>query len=293
MIKYFLTKLESSSHRGVVIAAAETVFSIAHSVLQFVPGKQRCPVCGALLITLYRPVFSKVLIEEWKLNAEWEGFYNHREGEICISCGGSIRGRQLGLALLNWLNRSRSLAESNALAAIYHPSVQKLKIAEINSCGGLHKKLSWLANVSYSEFEPQDKSIRHEDLLGLTYGDESFDVVLHSDTLEHIPDIDKALSEIWRVLKPGGATVFSIPIVRDGRPTLVRAKLQEGAMKQFHPPSYHGGSYQATRQYLVCYEFGEDFIDRLKSHGFQVELLEHPENPAGVTFTAVKSLHKA
>jgi SAM-dependent methyltransferase len=288
MLKSLLTRLESSSKRGAVIAAAEAVFRIAHSMLQFIPGNPRCPVCGAFLITLYRPVYSKALINESKLNAQWEDYFNHREGEICISCGGSIRGRQMGLALVNWINRTLGTDFQNAQSALCYTGGRRLKIAEINSCGGVHKILSRLPNVSYSEFEPQDKSIRHEDLLGLSYEDDFFDIVLHSDTLEHIPDVDRALSEIWRVLKPGGAMIFSIPIVRDGRATLVRAKFQGGQIKHVYPPSYHGGSYQATNQYLVFYEFGLDFLNLLKSRGFTVDLLEYPGNPAAVTFTAIK-----
>jgi SAM-dependent methyltransferase len=289
MFKLLLKRLESSPNRRAVIAAAEAVFRIAKSVLQYAPGSPRCPVCGSLLLCIYRPVFSRQLIDEWNLNAKWEEWYNHREGEICLSCGGSIRGRQMGSALVNWINQTLGTDFQNAQLAFRDEKAQILKIAEINSCGGVHKIINRLPNVSYSEFEPHDHRIRHENLLGLSYGDESFDIILHSDTLEHIPDIDKALSEIWRVLKPGGAMIFSIPIVRDGRPTLVRAKLQDGEIKHFHPPSYHGGSYQTTSQYLVCFEFGEDFMDLLKSHGFKVELLEYPENPAAVTFTAIKS----
>jgi SAM-dependent methyltransferase len=288
MIKSLLTRLESSSNRRAVIAVAEAVFAITHSVLQYIPGRPRCPVCGALLFRIYRPVFSKQLIDEWKINPQWEGFYNRREGEICLSCGGSIRGRQIGSALVNWINRTLGTNFLNAQIALRDLRVRSLRIAEINSCGGVHKILNALPNVFYSEFEPQDKTIRHENLLTLSYGDESLDIVLHSDTLEHVPDIDRALSEIFRVLKPGGSMIFSVPIVRDGRDTLVRAKLENGEIKHFSPPSYHGGSYQTTSQYLVCYEFGEDFIALLKNHGFTVELLECPDNPAAVTFTAIK-----
>lgn len=288
MTKYLLSIVESCTSRKFVVAISGVFFSIAHTIFQFIPGKPRCPVCGALLICVYRPVLSKKLIDEWNLTADWEVLFNRRDGEICISCGGSIRGRQMGLALVNWINRARGADFQNAQAAFLDKSVRMLRIAEINSCGGIHKILNRLPYVSYSEYEPYDQRIRHEDLLGLSYGDESFDIALHSDTLEHIPDIDRALSEIWRVLKPGGAMIFSIPIVRDGRPTLVRAKLGNRGIKQFYPPSYHGGSYQTTSQYLVCYEFGEDFMDLVKSHGFKVELLEYPENPAAVTFTAIK-----
>lgn len=38
----------------------------------------------------------------------------------------------------------------------------------------------------------------------LPYGDERFDVVIAMDTLHHVPDPDRAVAEVQRVLKPGG-----------------------------------------------------------------------------------------
>lgn len=43
------------------------------------------------------------------------------------------------------------------------------------------------------------------------FPDGSFDGVLCSSVLEYIPDIDAALNEFYRVLKPGGALLVSIP----------------------------------------------------------------------------------
>lgn len=42
----------------------------------------------------------------------------------------------------------------------------------------------------------------------LPYANESFDGVVMSDVLEHFHDLRKALSEVYRVLKPGGAFVL-------------------------------------------------------------------------------------
>ncbi len=42
----------------------------------------------------------------------------------------------------------------------------------------------------------------------LPFEDESFDAVLGHAILHHIPDLDKAFSEFFRVLKPGGVIVF-------------------------------------------------------------------------------------
>ena len=54
----------------------------------------------------------------------------------------------------------------------------------------------------------------HEDRRGLTYADESVDTALRSDSLEHVLDVDLTLSEVRRVLKPGRASIFSVPIIR-------------------------------------------------------------------------------
>lgn len=45
----------------------------------------------------------------------------------------------------------------------------------------------------------------------LPFADESFDRVICSEVLEHLPDVDLALSEIDRVLKPGGRFALSVP----------------------------------------------------------------------------------
>ncbi|MBU0679194.1 MAG: class I SAM-dependent methyltransferase [Verrucomicrobia bacterium] len=44
------------------------------------------------------------------------------------------------------------------------------------------------------------------------FGDNSFDVCLFNETIEHLPfNPFHPLSEIWRVLKPGGLMIFSVP----------------------------------------------------------------------------------
>jgi SAM-dependent methyltransferase len=45
----------------------------------------------------------------------------------------------------------------------------------------------------------------------LPFGSGTFDVVVASDVLEHIADDVGAVAEIGRVLRPGGALVFSVP----------------------------------------------------------------------------------
>ncbi len=45
----------------------------------------------------------------------------------------------------------------------------------------------------------------------LSYEDNSFDAIVAFDVLEHIPNDQKAVNEIMRVLKPGGFFIFTVP----------------------------------------------------------------------------------
>ena len=49
------------------------------------------------------------------------------------------------------------------------------------------------------------------DLLSLPFPDASFDVVMASEVLEHIPDDDLAMAEIARVVRPGGRVAVTVP----------------------------------------------------------------------------------
>jgi SAM-dependent methyltransferase len=49
------------------------------------------------------------------------------------------------------------------------------------------------------------------DALDLPFADGTFDCVIASEILEHVPQDDKAIAELVRVLKPGGALAITVP----------------------------------------------------------------------------------
>jgi SAM-dependent methyltransferase len=51
------------------------------------------------------------------------------------------------------------------------------------------------------------------DGMHLPFADNEFDAVLSSQVLEHVPSIHNSLKEIYRVLKPGGQVLLSLPFV--------------------------------------------------------------------------------
>jgi len=65
---------------------------------------------------------------------------------------------------------------------------------------------------------PDARIVELEPDAALPFGDGSFDLVLCAETIEHVRDVQLLLSEIRRVLRPGGTlaltTPASLPVIR-------------------------------------------------------------------------------
>jgi SAM-dependent methyltransferase len=120
------------------------------------------------------------------------------------------------------------------------------------------------ASYSYSHFfegvpvGSMHKGIRCEDLEHLTFPDDAFDLFITQDVLEHVFRPDLAVREIMRVVKPGGAHVFTTPKHKDFRTTRQRARLDGGVVKHILDPEYHGNPVGDGRA-LVTWDYGDDF----------------------------------
>ncbi len=93
-----------------------------------------------------------------------------------------------------------------------------LTIYNTEAEGAVHQRLAGMKNYICSEYfgdryEPGAlmNGVRHEDLQALSLADGSVDLVLSSDVFEHIPEPYEAHAEVYRILKPGGRHVFTVP----------------------------------------------------------------------------------
>jgi Glycosyltransferase WbsX/Methyltransferase domain len=105
---------------------------------------------------------------------------------------------------------------------------------------------------------------RSEDLERQTFPDQCFNLVITQDVFEHIFDADAAFCEIARTLKPGGAHVFTVPLVNKERPTQRRASRgSDGAILYHGAPEYHGNPVSAHGS-LVTWHWGFDIVNRIQ-----------------------------
>ena len=130
-------------------------------------------------------------------------------------------------------------------------------------CGdGLFAKMGWAtgkfsAGCDMNEMSLKDarRNGKHERLdqcdagKHLPYPDAHFDLVFDNSALEHIPDLNRSLSEISRVLKPGGVFAFNVLNHR----YFEWWPLDEESMKAYREwqPFYHALSLEQWRKELL------------------------------------------
>lgn len=116
--------------------------------------------------------------------------------------------------------------------------------------------------------------ILHGDICASTFPDAVFDLVLSGDVFEHVPDLDQALYECARILRPGGALLATFPFLFD-RDTSVRfARLVDGEIEHLvTPPIYHGDPIDPAG--CLVFEIPAwDMIDRAETAGFSDASIE-------------------
>jgi SAM-dependent methyltransferase len=198
------------------------------------------------------------------LGPEEVDYIDAQQGTCCGQCGSNLRSIALADALRSFLATDALLIE-----AISSPRAAGLSVLEINEAGSLTPILRRLPGYRFGAYPAVD-------MTALPYPDGSLDLVVHSDTLEHVPNPVRALSECRRVLKPSGALCCTVPVVV-GRMSRDRTGL---------PKSFHGSADVLPDDYIVQTEFGADFWTYLFRAGFSRTQLNAVSYPAAMAILA-------
>ncbi|HEX4599659.1 MAG TPA: methyltransferase domain-containing protein [Burkholderiaceae bacterium] len=196
-----------------------------------------CPICNA------RRLF--IRLKDYEIAAR------------CLAC----RASAVSLSIVSVL---RQLA----------PDLHAMDTYELSSRGPLYRYLktrarTLTASEYFDDVAPGEfhNGIQCQDVQRLTHDDARFDLCTSTEVFEHVPEDAKAFSEVFRVLRPNGLLVFTVPI-HDGPRTLERAVLTStGEVRHLLPPQYHGDPLRSGR-ILAFRTYGQDVTERLQHAGF-------------------------
>ncbi len=171
-----------------------------------------------------------------------EGFdgLGHSESAGCPSCGAIGRDRFLFLCLQQRV-----------------PEQAGLTLLETSPRLGRDYRAAMRHWFDYRASDYDDRAHRADlvlDLQDIDLPDDSLDVVLCSHVLEHLPDTDRALDELYRVVKPGGHLLLLVPVL-------------QGETAPPTEPEFHDDTTE------VFWRFGPDLTGRLAGRGFDVHIL--------------------
>jgi SAM-dependent methyltransferase len=196
---------------------------------------ERCVCCGSDAL-IQTDVLWQGLIDEWRLSPSEVTYIQRQQGLHCGTCGTNLRAMALASAMMRALGYDGWFKEF-----VESERAQTLRVLEINPVGLLTQYLARMARhtlVAYPDV----------DMLHLPFPESTWDLVVHSDTLEHVAHPIRGLAECRRILVDGGICAFTVPMIVD-RLTLSRAGM---------PPSYHGNPEMENDDHVVHTEFGCD-----------------------------------
>ena len=205
--------------------------------------RYRCPFCRAKLKLFLPSGRAFPVIQEKHIIGG-----GYRQNAICPICGSMDRERLLYLYL-----RYKTDIFKRPTRVMHIAPESKIK-------SFLRKK----TNINYLTCDLNRRDVTMvTDLTNVSCLDNSFDAVICNHVLEHIIDDRKAMSELYRILKPGGWAILQVPI---------SASL-ESTYEDFSilTPSERERVFGQADHVRI---YARDYTQRLEQVGFSVDIFE-------------------
>ena len=121
-----------------------------------------------------------------------------------------------------------------------------------------------MVNVEYVTADIFKKDVLVKmNITDIQFPDDSFDAIICNHVLEHIIDDGKAMSELYRTLRPGGWAILQVPV----------SQVLTNTYEDFSITTMEGRE-EAFGQYDHVRIYAEDYQDRLAQAGFTVSVFK-------------------
>jgi SAM-dependent methyltransferase len=201
--------------------------------------------------------------------------YNNwpRDFTRCPICNSLVRERALKYIMDNkiLINDSSIIHESSPSGALHNYFLKKYKNYTYSY---------YFNNISNGEFN--NDGIQCVDLNKIPFNDNTFDLFITLDVFEHLFTPEIAIKEIYRVLKPGGSYIMTVPVENENEKTektcyindnneIIHIQTKKSIEKNVLL-EYHGNPIDNSGS-IVTYYYGYDIINMIeKNTNFKVEL---------------------
>lgn len=245
--------LISENLGGKVSSLRNRVYRTQERLIHF-GFNQQCPMCNASVRRFFPEGERHAVL--FDLNVIGGGL---RDGAICPICNSVDRERLVYLFL-----NERQLVKSG---------MRMMHVAPEAVLGGWlrhHIGTGYMSADLMANFVDQKV-----DLTDIPYPNGTFDAIICNHVLEHIPADDKAMSEVYRMLKPEGWAILQVPIGLKLESTIEDPSVTDPAERQ-----RRFGQDDHIRIYAA-----DNYVERLKLAGFDVEQYhwtDHPEHFGGL-----------
>lgn len=188
------------------------------------------------------------------------------EFSSCVFCGANQRYELLATEIRRRFGRR----------------LKGLRVLEVDPHSPLRAILSASAQYRRSFYsdaiplgEMRKDGARCEDITRLTLPDASLDLIVSSDVLEHVPDLQRAFAESARVLVSGGVHLFTVP---PRAATRARAVLRDGKICHLSEPEYHRDPL-SEQGILAFWDIGPDLPAHNASAALEIKPALGPVAP--------------
>ncbi len=178
----------------------------------------------------------------------------NREGAICWRCGSHERHRA------QWLLLSRQPQLLDSATELLHFAPEYCLEVNLRAAQRSRGQKYTTADINPAGVDLQ------LDLMSLELDSDSFDAVICSHVLEHVLDDQLAMSELHRVIRPGGWCLVSVPLDPSREETYEDAGVTSPADRE--------------RQFLQSDHlrlYAPDIEQRLSATGFEVDVIKPSE----------------
>ncbi|MCK9219695.1 MAG: methyltransferase domain-containing protein [Bacteroidales bacterium] len=173
----------------------------------------------------------------------------YRENDVCPRCFSLDRDRLLYI----FLEEETTIFTSPI--TLFHVAPEGCLRSLLSSL----PNITYVPGVKYLEGYYYKRQINLLDITSIPYDKEVFDVIICNHVLEHIQNDKLAISELYRVLKPGGWAILQVPISKN-----LPTTFEDNSVTSPEDRERVFGQFDHVRIY------GQDYKDRLENAGFSV-----------------------